>query len=84
MLVALGLLGLSSLAAALLAHELRRAPTAYEDDAGFHIVERTLKPAGTSMPPISRAKTQLPKKNVTKTEASTREEERRLGVASNA
>ncbi len=84
MLIALGLFGLSSLAAALLAHELRRAPTAYEDNAGFHIVERTLKPAGTSMPSISRANINLPKKNVAKTKAATREEERRHGVASKA
>jgi hypothetical protein len=41
MLIALSLLGLSVASAAILIRELRNAPEAYEDQAGFHVVDET-------------------------------------------
>jgi hypothetical protein len=40
MLIVLGLFGLSAASVALLVHELRIAPEAYEDHNGFHIVDK--------------------------------------------
>jgi hypothetical protein len=40
MLIVLGLFGLSAASVALLVHELRIAPEAYEDHNGFHIIDK--------------------------------------------
>ncbi len=60
MLIVLGLFGLSVASVALLVHELRGAPEAYEDHNGFHIIDK----------PATRFKTSIFKTRVSRTLAT--------------
>jgi hypothetical protein len=51
MLIALSLFGLSVVSAGLIISELWKAPEAYEDEAGFHVVD---KPQRISRPRASK------------------------------